>query len=321
MSVINGKIILTKNPCYQAYQRMTPKGIVVHSTGVNNPYIKRYVQPDDGIIGKNIYGNDWNNPNEDVCVHGFIGKDKNDNVKFYQTLPFGICCWGVGGGWNGSYNYDPAFIQFEMCEDDLRDKAYCKACYNKAVEVCAYLCKKYKINVDNVVSHREAYLRGYGSEHWDPTNWWDKFGYTMDGFRAAVRKKLAVKKKVRLKDGGALYKYAYKDPLGGSSKVKKKFAKGTVVVWLKDDGYGWSKVRSGTTTGWMMNLHIDAPGLSKFKTCTLTKKTNAFRVVNGKRAGTAPLSAGTKYKLICTIERGRYSGERYIKIGKEKYYI
>ena len=33
-----------KNLCYIAAEKMIPKGIVVHSTGANNPYLKRYVE-------------------------------------------------------------------------------------------------------------------------------------------------------------------------------------------------------------------------------------------------------------------------------------
>ena len=190
MSAIDGKILFTKSDCYKAARKMTPKGIVIHSTGANNPNLKRYVQPDDGKIGKNDYNNDFNRSGLDVCVHGWIGKDKNGGVKCYQTLPFDYCCWGVGSGSKGSYNYDPAYIQFEMCEDGLTDKAYCTAVYNKAVEVCAYLCKTYNISANNIVSHHEAGQKGYGSSHVDPDNWWGKHGYTMDKFRAAVKAKL-----------------------------------------------------------------------------------------------------------------------------------
>lgn len=186
MPAIDGKIIFTKSDCYKSNQKMTPKGIVVHSTGANNPNLKRYVQPDDGKIGNNENNNDFNNPGIDVCVHAFIGKDKNGDVKCYQTLPFDICCWGVGSGSKGSYNYDPAYIQFEMCEDDLNNKNYCTTVYNKAVEFCAYLCKTYKLSVSNIVSHHEAGQNGYGSSHTDPDNWWSNHGYTMDKFRKAV---------------------------------------------------------------------------------------------------------------------------------------
>lgn len=37
------KLILTENACYKAGRKITPKGIMVHSTGANNPYLRRYV--------------------------------------------------------------------------------------------------------------------------------------------------------------------------------------------------------------------------------------------------------------------------------------
>lgn len=193
MAAVDYQIFLTKNDCCKAGQKMTPKGIVVHSTGCNNPYLSRYIAPDNGKIGKNLYANDWNRSGLDVCVHAFIGKDQNGAVKTVQTLPFDICCWGVGGGRNGSYNYNPAYIQFEMCEDGLKDGAYCKAVYNKAVEFCTYICKKYNIPVKNIVSHYEAHQLGYGSDHIDPTNWWKYHSLTMDMFRADVTKAIGGK--------------------------------------------------------------------------------------------------------------------------------
>lgn len=191
MSAIDGKILAVKSDCYKSAEKMTPKGIVVHSTGANNPNLKRYVAPDDGVIGNNPNNNSFNEPGQDICPHAVIGKDKNGAVKTYQILPFDYCCWGVGSGFKGSYNYNPAYIQFEMCEDGLTDKTYCKAVYDKAVEFCAYICKTYNISADNIVSHHEAGQRGMGSSHVDPDNWWGKHGYTMGGFRKAVKAKLS----------------------------------------------------------------------------------------------------------------------------------
>lgn len=190
MAAIDGKIFLTHNDCYKTNQKMVPKGIVVHSTGANNTNLRRYIAPDDGIIGKNLFGNDWNHSGEDVCVHAFIGTDAKGNVKTYQTLPFDVCCWGCGGGSKGSYNYNPAYIQFEMCEDDLSNPEYCKKVFKKAVNLCVWLCKKYSINPSNIVSHHEAHQKGYASDHIDPHHWWNKHGYTMDGFRKEVKKRL-----------------------------------------------------------------------------------------------------------------------------------
>lgn len=202
----------TKNDCYKRAQKMTPKGIVVHSTGANNPYLKRYVDAPDEV-GVNQYGNHWNNPisvmGRSVCVHSFIGYDKNNKVRIANILPYNYCCWGVGAipyDKNGkelssesdprfdhfgpSFNYNPAYIQFEMCEDGLTDKTYFAAVRDMAIDYCVYLCKEYNIPVENIVSHKEAHALGYGSNHGDPDNWWSKHGYTMDMFRAAVKAKL-----------------------------------------------------------------------------------------------------------------------------------
>lgn len=175
----------TENPCYKAGRRIKPSGIVVHSTGANNPYIKRYVGPDDGILGVNKYGNHWNKPEANKCMHAWIGKVADGSLKVYQTLPWDYRCWGVASGKNGSYN--ATHIQFEICEDDLTDEAYYKAAFDLAIEFCAYLCKLYSIPVENIVGHYEAYKAGYGSNHGDPRTWQKKHGGSMAQFRADVK--------------------------------------------------------------------------------------------------------------------------------------
>ena len=177
-----------KNLCYIAARKMVPQGIVVHSTGANNPNLKRYVDAVDEV-GVNQYGNHWNTAKpggRNVCVHAFIGYDKNNKVRVAEILPLNICCWGVGKGKKGSYNYDPAYIQFEICEDKLTDKVYYEKAFFVAAEYCAWLCRKYNINVDKIVGHCEAYRLGYGSNHSDPEHWMKKFGETMDDFRNRV---------------------------------------------------------------------------------------------------------------------------------------
>jgi len=174
----------TKNPCYKAGKRITPSGIVVHSTGANNPYIRRYVGPDDGTLGPNKYGNHWNKSTATKCVHAFIGKVDDGSLAVYQTLPWDYRCWGVAKGKNGSYN--DSHIQFEICEDGLNDEAYYKEAFSLAARLCAYLCQEYGIKPENVVGHYEAHAAGYGSNHGDPKNWQRKFGGSMDAFRAEV---------------------------------------------------------------------------------------------------------------------------------------
>ncbi len=177
------------NLCYKAGRKMTPQGIVVHSTGVNNPNLKRYVDA-PVEVGVNAYGNHWNNPapgGEKVCVHAFIGYDKDKNVRVAEILPLDICAWGVGNGRLGSYNYDPAYIQFEICEDSLSDEVYYKKAFDAAAEYCALLCREYSISIENIVGHNEAYKRGYASNHGDPEHWMKKFGENMDDLRAKVK--------------------------------------------------------------------------------------------------------------------------------------
>lgn len=74
------KIILRNNECYKVGKFFEPKGIMIHSTGVNNPWLKRYIGPNDGMVGNNKYNNHWNQyrpVGRQVCVHAFIGKLDN----------------------------------------------------------------------------------------------------------------------------------------------------------------------------------------------------------------------------------------------------
>jgi len=181
-----------KNLCCIAAQPMTPAGIVVHSTGASNPWLKRYVDcPEE--VGTNPYGNHWNTAKpggQKMCVHAFIGYDKNKKIRVAEILPLDICCWGVGSGSRGSYNYSPAYIQFEICEDDLTDETYYRAVFDVAAEYCAHLCRTYGLDTENIVGHIEAHRKGYGSNHADPEHWMKRFGETMDDFRRRVTEKL-----------------------------------------------------------------------------------------------------------------------------------
>lgn len=179
-------------------------GIVVHSTGANNPWLKRYVQPHEtdsdyakiiSDLGKNQYGNDWNHTDRSAGVHAFIGKTASGAIATYQTLPYEYGAWGVGSGSKGSYNYSPqARIQFEICEDDLTDADYFNKVMKEAQEYCAYLCQKFGWGVDQICSHAEAHKAGYGSNHGDIDHWLKKFGKTMRWFRSEVEKILTAAK-------------------------------------------------------------------------------------------------------------------------------
>lgn len=178
------KLILTENACYKAGRKITVKGIMVHSTGANNPWLKRYVGPDDGLLGVNRYGNHWNTYHPsgiEVCVHAFIGRLADGSVATYQTLPWDHRGWHAGGFANDTH------IGFEICEDDLSDRDYFDKVYREAVELCAYLCKEFHLTERDIICHSEGHTLGIASNHGDVMHWFPRFGKNMDTFRAEVK--------------------------------------------------------------------------------------------------------------------------------------
>lgn len=189
------KLILTNNECYKVGSTITPKGIMVHSTGANNPNLRRYVGPDDGLLGVNFSSNHWNTARpggQQVCVHAFIGKLKDGSIATYQTLPWNMRGWHAGGSANNTH------IGFEICEDGLSDPAYFSAVYKEAVELCVYLCKQYGLMEKNIVCHSEGYKQGIASNHGDVMHWFPKHGKSMDAFRADVKVGLSKKEEVKM---------------------------------------------------------------------------------------------------------------------------
>lgn len=190
------KLILTKNACYKAGKLITPKGVMVHSTGANNPYLNRYIGPDDGLLGVNQYNNHWNQYKPDgreVCVHAFIGKLKDGTIATYQTLPWNHRGWHSGGLANNTH------IGFELCEDGLNDATYFNSVYLEAVELCVYLCRLYNLTEKDIIGHYEGYQRGISSNHRDPKNWFSRHGKSMSSLRADVKNVLDSYKKDSLK--------------------------------------------------------------------------------------------------------------------------
>ena len=185
------KLILTNNACFKVGKTIIPKGIMVHSTGANNPWLKRYVGPDDGLLGKNQYNNHWNQDKpggRQVCVHAFIGKLSDGTIATYQTLPWNHRGWHAGGKANDTH------IGFEICEDGLSDSTYFKKVYREAVELCVYLCKLYDLTEKNIVCHSEGYKQSIASNHADVMHWFPKHGKSMDTFRAEVKRLLTESK-------------------------------------------------------------------------------------------------------------------------------
>lgn len=186
--------ILTKNPCYTAGRKITVKGLMLHSVGCSQPKASVFI-------------NSWNKASyNNACVHAFI--DGND-ATIYQTLPWNYRGWHCGSGSKGSGNNthigvemcEPACIKYTggssfTCSDLATARAVAKRTYEAAVELFAYLCKKYGLNptADGVIlSHKEGHSRGIASNHGDPEHLWKGLGmsYTMNTFRQAVKAAMA----------------------------------------------------------------------------------------------------------------------------------
>lgn len=198
------KCFMRQSTWYKGAGTVPIRGVLIHSTGANNPYISRYVQPDDNapdreqllkLLGKNWNGNDWNHIVRKAGVHAWIGKLTSGDVSCVQAGEWNKKAWGCDAGKKGSCNN--GWIQFEICEDSLKDPEYFQAVYREAVELTAYLCTIYKLDplgtvaykgvrVPVILCHQDSYRLGLGSNHGDVLHWFPKMGKPMDDFRAEV---------------------------------------------------------------------------------------------------------------------------------------
>ena len=180
------KQILTQNDCCRRGRTIVPRGVMIHSTGANNPRLSRYVAPNDGLLGEPALRH-WNQPGVGACPHAFIGRLADGSIAGYQTLPWTMRGWHCGRSGNDTH------ISFEICEDGLTDAGYFQGVYREAVELTAYLCREFGLDPleDGVVlCHAEGYDRGIASNHGDVLHWFPKFGKSMDDFRSDVDEEL-----------------------------------------------------------------------------------------------------------------------------------
>lgn len=187
--------IMTKNPCYTKGRKITVKGLMLHSVGCNQPKAQVFIT-------------DWNRPEHDwSCVHAFIDGNTGD---VYQTLPWNHRGWHAGGAANNTHigvemcepsslKYKPNSGEF-TCGDVKTAKAVVQRTYDTAVQLFAHLCKQYNLDplADGVIiSHAEGYKRKIAGNHGDPEHLWNGLGmgYTMHGFRNAVKNAMATEEK------------------------------------------------------------------------------------------------------------------------------
>lgn len=185
---------MTRNPCYTSETRKNKmQGIMIHSTA------------SPGIMAKEWYDL-WNKPvsegGREVGVHAFV-----DDKFIMQYFPWYHYTWNCGRGKKGSGN--GTHISIEMCEPNTikyinsstidstyydpkseENRKYFNSAIKNMVELCAYLCKKFDIDVANIICHQEGYLAGIASDHMDVLHWWPLHNLSMDKFRELVSKKL-----------------------------------------------------------------------------------------------------------------------------------
>ena len=266
---------LTNSNCYKSGILQTPKGIQVHSTGANNPYLHRYVGPDDGLLGANKYNNTHNTPGGDVCANAYIGKLQDGTPAIYQTLPWDMRCWLSASGPNGNAN-KLGYIGFEICEDNLKDKTYfMNVVMGLSVKLVAYLCKTYSIPLTNVLDHSELYKKGIGSNHSDITEWLKKFNLNMDMYRKAVEvvmkegieveyidtvcleeKKSMYEAKVIAAQGNTVNMRSVMSTASNNTIVAK-VPLGTIVEVLEEPSSTWRRIKYDGKVGYMMTQFLE----------------------------------------------------------------
>lgn len=183
------KNYLTKNRCYQQAVKRTPIGIQLHTIGTGQGTAQSVADY-------------WNQSAVSACVTYIV--DCDTPGKVLQCLPEDYYTWADAGYGNKN------LITFEICESDYikytsganytvtnesKFKEDIMRGYNTAVLLCADICKRYGWNPTAklpsglylISSHDEGRRAGLSSAHVDPTHVWNRFGLTMDKFRADVK--------------------------------------------------------------------------------------------------------------------------------------
>lgn len=108
------------------------------------------------------------------------------------------------------------------------------------------------------------------------------------------------------------------DPLGGTSEKLKTLKTGACIEHISDDGYGWSKVKSGSLTGYIQNSRIGKTGITKYRRAKLTKKQTAVSVKGSEKR---TLSKGSSVTFICCIDTGVLKGKSIVTKKGVSYYV
>ncbi|MEK3992288.1 MULTISPECIES: N-acetylmuramoyl-L-alanine amidase [Robertmurraya] len=175
---------MTRNDCFTVGKKISPKGIMVHSTAT------------PGVMAADWFSR-WNKSyksgetNRQVCVHAFV-----DDKEVWQYLPWNHRGWHCGGTGNNTH------IGFEICEPGgfsygkgstmvgynvAKNESYFRKAWQNAVDLCVMLCQEYELTEEDIICHSEGAKKGIASNHGDVMHWFPKHGESMNSFRAAVK--------------------------------------------------------------------------------------------------------------------------------------
>lgn len=180
---------LTKNYHYKKNKDIPVNRLVLHSVGCP--------QPDPDVFAKN-----WNSSTAIYVTQLVIGTSKVIEVlPCLKTKGKAVKCYHVGkANYNsvGAEMTEPSTIKYTKGSnwvdlDPPKTKAHVLATYKNAVETFAQLCVFHGLSPlkDGVIlSHRECYKRGIGTNHGDVEHIWSRFGLTMSQFRKDVKAKV-----------------------------------------------------------------------------------------------------------------------------------
>lgn len=220
---------------YINFQQRGATGLVLHSIGCPQPVAKRIAD-------------NFNRPDATASVHAVLQPDGT----VLQLCPWNYRMWHVAGSANDTHigveMTEPSCIWYDEkngyklhINDAAKAAEHCRATYPVAVELFAYLCNLLRLDPMQdgvIISHSEAYKRGWGSNHGDPEHLWNalNLGYTMDTFRRDVAEKMEENEMYhKLKDVPAWAREAI-DELIADGALRGKEGSGEEMVIDLSDG-------------------------------------------------------------------------------------
>lgn len=165
--------ICTGNSRYRANQRLTPRGVVLHSIGTPQPNAQ-------------VLRDYWQRNGSPYLVHYMV-----DDRQVLHCMPDDRKCWHVGGPgndkWLGIEMGEPSQIHYtsgaRFTVSDLEAaRNYTLRTYKNAVWLLAQLCRRYGWDPYTCIeTHYDVTRRGLSNtDHVDPQHLWDGLGLGID---------------------------------------------------------------------------------------------------------------------------------------------